>query len=269
MKFNNISNDIIINCLFDYLDNYNIFKLIDKNIFNLIDKKNLKSHIATVYSWRTRPNTFKFLYIYKNKFKDTIYGFKESRSDVEYELYNKYSISYQYHLSNKKNLFLYAKKSFIKGWNIYDDKNNLLCYLKKKTEVFNTVTCYNIYRKNMNLWFSVNLRTSHLKPRKISIENINNNIYENGSDMEKNLVLNNLYPELVLTNTIRRKEKKYILKYKKLSIQKCSSKNCIIDYNDENILEFGKNSDNFYLLGYKKPLHGLFSFAISLVQIIT
>ena len=209
-----------------------------KGFINFFKKRNEIIKDSKSYTWRFRPEYFKYIELYKIKNKLNI-------TNIITETYqNENSLS--------------AHNSFFK-WKIYENNKNIIASIKKKKGI------YVVKRFDNSYWFSVKTIAKLDKPRKIYIYNIENRNYEDIGNVEEKCYVNK-FPK-------KKKNKKknsfyYNLEFVNKSIILASAKNCQFIVNDEKILEFGKNDKNKYTLSYKNPIHKLMAFTLAVVQII-
>ena len=208
-----------------------------KGFINFFKKRNEIIKDSKSYTWRFRPEYFKYLELYKIKNKLNITNFITESNQT-----------YKNSLS--------AKNKFYK-WKIYENNKTMIATIKKNKEI------YIINRFDNSYWFSIRIISKQYKPRKIYIFDIKNRVYEDLNNVEEECYINN-YPK-------KNKKKNsfcYNLEFKNKSIIVASAKNCQFMVNDETILEFGKNDKNKYTLSYKNPIHKLMAFILAVVQII-
>jgi hypothetical protein len=207
-----------------------------KGFINFFKKRNEIIKDSKSYTWRFRPEYFKYIELYKIKNKLNI-------TNIITETYqNENSLS--------------AHNSFFK-WKIYENNKNIIASIKKKKNI------YVVKRFDNSYWFSIKIIAKPNKPRKIYIHNIENRNYEDISNVEEECYVNKFPKKNKKKNSFC-----YNLEFVNKSIIVASAKNCQFIVNDEKILEFGKNDKNKYTLSYKNPIHKLMAFILAVVQII-
>lgn len=222
---------------------FSLLKIKNHNINNWY-KLNKKNNLQQEISWRKRTpkwQTKKITRLYKYKYLYKIVSHNSKRYDINIDCQ-------QLHLYCIKNIYK-------KTWNIYDNQNNLLAKIK--------INKYFIYvtRKNNKNWFKLEFSFKSRGPRKFKIFDFDSKLWENSEHLENNLVLNNY------SNYEKQNNGYYSLKYKYLTPDTPSIKNCSVYHNDKSVYEFGKKGIDF-IYCYRKPLHGLYAFVISVSQFL-